>query len=393
MNSLSVTLPYLVAAVVAFVCVGFTLVISATRDNYPGWRTWTLSMVAFVAGVAAGLARSPETLLASVLVGNALLGVSGILAVRAFRRFVGAGPRVERALLLALPLVLLGLAYFTAVVPDIRVRVLLITLHTYAAALAVVVMSLRRALMPGPRRVGFVLSAVTFLTIVTLAIPRLFVAFGSPPRALAVLNLSPVLLLLYVTSFVVFVLGGTLSLFVLHDDRRREEVRALHAHLDRLSVTDPLTGLLNRRGLDARAEADGRGPLSLAVLDLDHFKRVNDDHGHTTGDRCLELLARVLQDTTRGSDVIARYGGEEFVLLLPGTRAAEAAAVLERVRSRLRTETARARLPAITLSAGIAERVDQEPLDALFARADALLLAAKQAGRDRVLAEAGVPAA
>ena len=113
---------------------------------------------------------------------------------------------------------------------------------------------------------------------------------------------------------------------------------AAREELTRLAETDPLTGLANRRAFEARLEAEvlharrTGAPLSVAVLDLDHFKEVNDRHGHEEGDRTLRTLAARMRSATRASDVIARVGGEEFAWLLPATTAEGARALAERLR-------------------------------------------------------------
>jgi diguanylate cyclase (GGDEF)-like protein/PAS domain S-box-containing protein len=159
------------------------------------------------------------------------------------------------------------------------------------------------------------------------------------------------------------------------------------AERERQSTTDPLTGLFNRRGAEAaaarersRSERTGT-PLSLVVFDIDHFKRVNDNHGHAVGDEVLRAVAEALSAMARVTDVIARWGGEEFVAILPGG--------LEGARSyaeRTRAAVAALTLPEpLTLSAGIAELGLGEPFESALARADAHLYQAKRAGRDRIV--------
>ncbi len=145
-------------------------------------------------------------------------------------------------------------------------------------------------------------------------------------------------------------------------------------------VRDPLTGLLNRRALNERP--DGPEPLHVAVLDIDHFKRVNDTHGHLAGDRVLRAVADVIQDALAGHGEAYRWGGEEFVLLLPA--GSDAPAMLEGVRREIaaRQFTGGQR---VTLSAGLTRRGDGEDLGRAFERADSALRAAKDAGRDRVV--------
>jgi diguanylate cyclase (GGDEF)-like protein len=151
--------------------------------------------------------------------------------------------------------------------------------------------------------------------------------------------------------------------------------------------TDPLTGLLNRRSLHHRShelESDGT-PYSLAYGDLDHFKDLNDTHGHDAGDRALKLFARVVRDAVRPRDVPARYGGEEFVIVLPECDAPEAVAVLERLRERLALALTSGHVVPFTVSFGLASSDDAATFDDVLALADHALLAAKAAGRNRVV--------
>jgi len=165
---------------------------------------------------------------------------------------------------------------------------------------------------------------------------------------------------------------------------------ASYRHASRI---DPLTGVRNRLefgDLLARERlraARYERPLSLAVLDLDHFKRVNDTLGHGTGDELLRVAAHEIERAVRSTDSVFRYGGEEFAILLPETDGASALAVIDRVRERIaaiRFEGA-ARVGPITVSAGVATMTEDEPERDFLARADAALYRAKELGRDRVL--------
>jgi diguanylate cyclase (GGDEF)-like protein len=167
------------------------------------------------------------------------------------------------------------------------------------------------------------------------------------------------------------------------------------ARVARLAQVDPLTGVLNRRGLDlafpevavpAGADDGIVRPLSVAMADVDHFKDINDAHGHAAGDEVLRKVAALVSDVLRAGDAVVRYGGEEFLLILPGVEMVRAVGVAERARasaeaSRLHADGAELR---ITLSIGVAERRPGERRDALIGRADLAMYAAKQAGRNRV---------
>ena len=176
------------------------------------------------------------------------------------------------------------------------------------------------------------------------------------------------------------------------------------ARLLRSGFTDVLTGWHNRRYLTvrlneelARARRDGSRLVCL-MLDIDHFKRVNDNWGHAAGDAVLREIAQRIESQVRASDVAARYGGEEFVVLLPGTDVGSAMLLAERIRAAVSAtaiDLPNGETVTITVSIGISE-VQPSPQandlktvgDALIARADVALYAAKSAGRDRVMVEA-----
>lgn len=149
---------------------------------------------------------------------------------------------------------------------------------------------------------------------------------------------------------------------------------------------DPLTGLLNRRAFDQAAQQATQGVLAL--LDLDHFKAINDQHGHTAGDRVLRGVADVLLDQLPDGGQAYRWGGEEFALLLPGWRPDQAEALLGRVRQELQVRSF-AGGAHVTLSAGLGAYAGPEQWPAVFAEVDAALLQAKRRGRNRVVHAAG----
>jgi diguanylate cyclase (GGDEF)-like protein len=150
------------------------------------------------------------------------------------------------------------------------------------------------------------------------------------------------------------------------------------------AMTDGLTGLVNRRSFENRARAlrsSGLG-FTLVMADLDHFKGLNDTHGHETGDRALRVFAETLRLAVRSEDLVCRYGGEEFIVLLLGVDLAESVEVVERVRKALARTTRRGDVPTFTSSYGIAESSQADDFDDLVLRADRALFAAKNAGRD-----------
>jgi diguanylate cyclase (GGDEF)-like protein len=169
---------------------------------------------------------------------------------------------------------------------------------------------------------------------------------------------------------------------------------SLHSALEHqrnLAALDSLTGALNRRAFEIAAErerlraARHGTALSLAYMDVDHFKAANDRLGHHAGDRVLAEVARAITGAIRGTDLFARMGGDEFVVLLPETDAREAMTVVQRVRAAAASAARAAGYP-VALSAGITTfRFPPESVDAMLAAADDLLYKAKAAGRDRVV--------
>jgi diguanylate cyclase len=153
--------------------------------------------------------------------------------------------------------------------------------------------------------------------------------------------------------------------------------------------TDPLTRVSNRRGLDETLESmfalmeRYEEPFSLAIFDIDHFKEVNDKKGHLHGDRTLQSVARVIDDSVRDTDIVARYGGEEFVVVMPHTTLENGCLFAERVRQKIETDL------GITISGGVATALDGDNAQSLLSRADAALYSGKAAGRNRIFRHTG----
>lgn len=182
-----------------------------------------------------------------------------------------------------------------------------------------------------------------------------------------------------------------------------EKTRELDAIRDSLSRseqrarTDMLTGLANRRALDeflrkAQATAEWGEPLSVLLLDIDHFKLFNDNFGHGVGDQVLRLMARVLREKVRQQDLPARYGGEELIAVLPDADLAACAEIAERIRRAVAECTITRRstgeiLPSISVSIGVAQYRAGEAMNDLIERCDRALYLAKGGGRNRVVTE------
>jgi diguanylate cyclase (GGDEF)-like protein len=226
-------------------------------------------------------------------------------------------------------------------------------------------------------------------------------AFAATITAMHRLGSTPLDLRLDIANFAIAaimlpassVVAGLMGALRRRLHQQRGEVEAALARIHELAHQDDLTGLPNRRQAQrlleqerTRVARSGRG-FAIAMVDIDHFKRINDVHGHDAGDRALHQFAQHASAALRANDVVARWGGEEFLLLMPETRLADALEALERLRRHVQQGTLHE--PAaelrLTVSCGVAESAPGESVADLVARADRALYIAKRQGRNRVI--------
>ncbi|PYF99451.1 diguanylate cyclase (GGDEF)-like protein [Thioalkalivibrio sp. ALE21] len=192
--------------------------------------------------------------------------------------------------------------------------------------------------------------------------------------------------------------GILVQLFRLEIDQAESALISRNRELTRISATDPLTGLANRRTMDSYLEEEWqrlehlRSPLSVVLLDVDHFKPYNDLYGHPAGDECLQRVAGILSHIAQHSGgLAARYGGEEFAIVLPGRGSEDAYRIAEQARTEVMDLSIRHEnsdvLPQVTLSVGVASAVPGTIDNAyeLLRYADEALYAAKRNGRNQVI--------
>jgi diguanylate cyclase (GGDEF)-like protein/PAS domain S-box-containing protein len=183
---------------------------------------------------------------------------------------------------------------------------------------------------------------------------------------------------------------GAVEIF--RDNRARLDAEEERQRALRLATMDPLTGLANRRKLESLLGAymkegfTAESPGVLLLLDVDHFKQVNDTYGHDAGDMVLQIVARTIEACVRNVDTVARWGGEEFVVFLPGARGGSGEEIAQRLRSQVAKTVIRvdSRTVEVSCSIGGAEVAPEDSVSALFRRADQQMYRAKQAGRNRV---------
>ena len=184
--------------------------------------------------------------------------------------------------------------------------------------------------------------------------------------------------------------SGPFAAAMVHDEK------ILREKLEEQATLDPLTGIMNRRALHARAEEECArstrygAMLTVAMIDIDHFKNINDSHGHATGDDAINHVVGIIRQEIRTTDILGRWGGEEFIVMMPSTGERESLILAQRLRKAIKTRALPTRdhpetRLAITVSIGIAGfRPERESFDDLIGRADKALYRAKQTGRNRV---------
>lgn len=355
------------------------VVIAGTRQANRGmwWTVGALSSVLVSMLLFAGIGVLPSFLtivmanegavLAFVLLHQA---VASVLDSR--RRHIGLG--------ILLAVAEFGLCiYFSYRHPDIQARVLVrvsaVTIQVGASAM-VLFRHRDRALRYATLVVGWVFAAFALFQLSQLAASILW-----PPSADR-LHPAPVQAFFHVFSFMVGMACCFAVVWLALSERRQD--------LQVMATTDGLSGLMNRAAFDAALARElGRRrsrPLALLLIDLDHFKAVNDEHGHQIGDEVIRRVSRLLQDSVRPMDPVARYGGEEFAVALKGMRFEQAEIVAERLRSLIAAMPGLSPLVAVTASVGIAMRRDTDTVESLFKRSDEALYLSKHLGRNRVSA-------
>lgn len=344
---------------------------------------WAIASACLAVGALGISLRGKLPDLLSIPVANTLFALTWSLRWAGLRRF--AGQPLRRHWYLGPPLAL-GLLFLLRepVGLETAARVALVAAIGGAYALLMIVDAWR-----AQRDERLVMRRIVIGT-------SLFTVIGEAALALLSLQSEPGQHFLSQNAVNATVLLGLMSVFALYDLSCFLMVFERHENrLVRAATVDSLTNLLNRAGFSQlsnrqlqRSHRDGK-PVSLLVMDLDYFKKVNDHYGHEAGDAVLRAFAQAARAALRPTDLVARSGGEEFWALLPKTDLAEACRIAQRVCDSFR-ET---RVPfdgqqiAATASIGVAEvALQTETIQATLARADQALYAAKHAGRDRVVA-------
>jgi diguanylate cyclase (GGDEF)-like protein len=359
---------------------------SLWRAAIPGVGYWISANAAAIVALFGFAMQGHASHWLTFVGANELLAVSLLLVVEGCLRFQQRRIRLWPAYA-GLVGVFVGIAWWTFVSPDFNARVAVVSaFHAYLYAVLAMLM-LRGRPANRPRYSYYFLAVAAVLLCVGHASRGVMYGFGIIEQT-GLMQVSP--------SNIFFLALGILAppclsigVVMLAHDRLAER-------LERLANVDDLTGAQSRRAFLAASDAllkasrRTRSPMTMAIIDIDSFKAVNDTHGHAAGDQVLRHFAAFVSRNLRAGDVFGRLGGEEFGVLCPATTAAETVALMDRLRVRL-AATAQSALPLglqYTFSVGVDQYRPDESLDQLSARADGALYAAKASGRNRVMAAA-----
>lgn len=364
---------------------------ASQRRVYPGFRTLMLAAVLVFAGMAVLLLRAKlgDTVLL-VFLSNAVLLVPSVLVYHGLGEY-GRMPHLRaRTLQNVYFVVFVCLVQIVDVVfdPNMVRRVVIFSLAGLFFALRI---GLELPWRSARRLPGMKIMCFSYLITAGLQVLRGFNALTVSGFTMLTMGQGDVL---GVYSVFYRILQSALELyavFAMNSAMLEDDLQVATSRIERMAQTDALTGALNRRGLEllggeALHKSWRQGQFaSVIMLDLDHFKSVNDSLGHDAGDELLRAVAALCQGSLRQGDVFARFGGEEFVIVAPGTAADEALRLAERTRKAIEGAHFAATCGApVTASFGVAS-AKAESLETLLKSADAAMYAAKQDGRNRVV--------
>jgi diguanylate cyclase (GGDEF)-like protein len=354
------------------------IVLYALKRNYPpsvqGLGRWSLTLTVLFFGGVLVSARGVLPDLFSISLSNLLLWIGLYLGYTGTQQFFGITPRMRNWLILIALLSVVQL-WFNLAQPDYRARLALTT--TMTALLTGVHAWL--VLRQGSFTFARVMTICVLAAMATIQLLRL-ATVSSLPVGSEFLSSEPIQLI-YVATFAFVLLLFSVSVVLLATERLHDELQYQATH-------DSLTQALTRRRMNEacaveleRCHRHGRS-MAMLLIDLDHFKTVNDTWGHQVGDRVLVRFVADVNALLRQPDLLGRQGGEEFLVLLPETSLDEALAVAERIRE---TCERKGQEPGCTASIGVTtNHKDTDTVDSLLARADAAMYRAKAHGRNRV---------
>ncbi|MGN6579030.1 MAG: GGDEF domain-containing protein [Bordetella sp.] len=363
---------------------------SLRHASIPGIGRWMAANLLAIGGMILYALRDVSANFLLVIFSNALFCFSIVLGYQGCRQFfrlppTTPGPYVGAVFAIA------GIGYLYMTGQDLGARAIVFSIFFVCmyAAMGRLIWASQKPERPF-YACGFMLGVLA-LGVLASAARGMSFALGLAHQK--TLLLPTTLNIVFVFTLLLILPALSIGMVMLAHDNMTER-------LERWVNQDELTGALTRRGFFAKLHAvikqtsRASGIFSVAIVDLDHFKSINDQYGHAMGDLVLTRVGQLIVSSLREADVFGRLGGEEFVIMFPGLHRREAAARLDALRMSLRDDFARMQddaVPVFTFSAGVDEYRMGEPMENLMHRADTALYAAKAQGRNRVLSADQVP--
>ncbi|MBR7800647.1 GGDEF domain-containing protein [Undibacterium fentianense] len=386
MLSLDTRTIMLVWSVLSMLFAGILALVGTQAVNVKGVRQWALAdlMIGLGLAITSQMSYPPPPALA--VPAAILIGIGLGLIYNGIEAFEGKPCRYWIPALLSV-LVLLNTFIFGFLFFDSQIRIIInFVLIGSVHLLCAKALFIR---IEQPLRTAYWLAGSSMLLMTLLSLARILGLMLAPANSVSMFaptGVTPIVLLF--ASVAQMSMSFAFLLMI--------NFRLAH-QLNTLATTDSLTGLLNRRSFEKQAQRELQYskrtnlPVSLLVIDVDHFKRINDESGHLAGDEVLRQLAQLMTNAVRTNDYIARYGGEEFCILLPNTQSEQAHILAERIRilfSQLDIAWHDKKLTC-TVSIGVTDSsAGIEEFESLLSTADQAMYAAKRAGRNRVLIQA-----
>jgi diguanylate cyclase (GGDEF)-like protein len=358
----------------------FAAVFFSTRRVYPNLRGVNCIAVSFLLGAPGTLllaSRGSISHFVSVIVASSCILGSTLFLYRGILRFLGSRRSISAPCAVSVA-ALAVLFYFSQVQDKAVPRILALSIAIGVVRGLIAVELFRKSpVCPSPKTMRLFAAFMAFFAALNVNCSVIATLNGAPANYLRSGAIGSVTLLFGMVA--VCVIG--LFLLILYSSD-------LIAHSKDESQKDALSGVLNRRGIEAQLAAElknlnrGSQKLAIALIDIDHFKAINDVKGHAAGDAALCDMVAAVSSRLRGRDYLGRYGGDEFLLILPQTAAAMALLVAERMREAVDELSVTGRRQRLTLSIGLTEAVSDDDSVTLIARADKALYQAKSDGRN-----------
>ncbi|HPS57891.1 MAG TPA: diguanylate cyclase [Spirochaetota bacterium] len=362
------------------------------REKFKGLGCWFIACILQVTGQILLLFQGSINDFISVLLANLLIISAGLMLFYGMEIFTSARGRHGMFFLLLIPVIPLYY-YFTFVTPLLNVRILIFSVSAIFISLNFI--HLLNVRIDKKHRYLYRQIVVVFIILAVVYAARIIFRTGSIDQvSLAGMNLPDKLLILTILMLfilLVFSLVIVINSRLLHDiSEYLSERERLVQEFKRMATTDSLTGIYNRMKLEPimtaevlRSRRYGR-MLSVLLVDIDHFKLVNDNHGHNIGDSVLRDVAAVLKENLREADSLGRWGGEEFLVVAPETSTEGARKIAEKLREAVAAHKF-IRDIKVTISVGVASLMADEWEEDMVRRADEAMYMAKNSGRNRIV--------